>query len=251
MENIISYSLYGGGNIYHHGAIRNAQTIKYFFPEFVARFYVGDSIPSELCESLKSLSAEVIRIHGPETSRAMLWRFLPAQENINIFLSRDCDCRFSEREVVAVREWMASKKTFHIMRDHPYHGVPILGGLWGCKGNSLAPWIRKIFDYKINDANHGIDQDFLADIIYPHVKKDSYIHDSFFMFELITHKFSIKRQDNHFVGEAFNENDISNNLNAIQALIETENSYFSKFILKKNSAVAILKSHVKDILSIK
>ena len=47
---------------------------------------------------------------------------------VSEFHSRDLDSVPSPREVDAVKEWLHSKnKTFHIMRDHPLHGVPILG----------------------------------------------------------------------------------------------------------------------------
>ena len=36
-------------------------------------------------------------------------------------------------EAAAVKEWLDSDKTLHAMRDHPYHGVSIMGGGWGSK----------------------------------------------------------------------------------------------------------------------
>ena len=50
-----------------------------------------------------------------------------------MFLSRDLDSRISSREVAAVEEWLRSDKDFHFMRDHPEHGVGILGSGWGVK----------------------------------------------------------------------------------------------------------------------
>ena len=50
-------------------------------------------------------------------------------------VSRDLDSRVSPREVEAVREWLATSRTFHIMRDHPqvspkteFHRIPIILG---------------------------------------------------------------------------------------------------------------------------
>ena len=45
--------------------------------------------------------------------------FLPCSENIERFISRDCDSRLSERDRVAVDEWIKSEKNFHIIREHP------------------------------------------------------------------------------------------------------------------------------------
>lgn len=35
------------------------------------------------------------------------------------------------REKAAVEEWFDIGMPFHIMRDHPYHGMALLAGMWG------------------------------------------------------------------------------------------------------------------------
>ena len=50
---------------------------------------------------------------------------------VEYFVSRDLDSHLGEREASAVTEWMRSGKSFHIMRDHEAHCVPINGGAWG------------------------------------------------------------------------------------------------------------------------
>ena len=45
--------------------------------------------------------------------------------------STDLDRNISEREVAAVNEFKTSNKTFHLMRDNPYHGHPLLGSRFG------------------------------------------------------------------------------------------------------------------------
>ena len=61
----------------------------------------------------------------------MVWRFAPMVDPlVSEFHSRDLDSVPSLREADAVKEWLTAKnKTFHIMRDHPLHGVPILGDI--------------------------------------------------------------------------------------------------------------------------
>lgn len=44
-------------------------------------------------------------------------------------MSRDSDGKIIVREEDAVREWLASNRTFHIMRDHPWHCMHIVGCL--------------------------------------------------------------------------------------------------------------------------
>ena len=64
----------------------------------------------------------------------LVWRFLPALDaTVETLLVRDLDSQISNREVAAVSEFLKSNKEFHVMRDHPYHGVAILGGTWGVK----------------------------------------------------------------------------------------------------------------------
>ena len=46
---------------------------------------------------------------------------------MDVFLSRDLDSRVSWREVFAVKEWLSTPATYHIMRDHPKHDIPMLG----------------------------------------------------------------------------------------------------------------------------
>jgi hypothetical protein len=45
-------------------------------------------------------------------------------------MSRDSDSKIVSREKDAVLEWLASNRTFHLMRDHPAHCLfgTILGG---------------------------------------------------------------------------------------------------------------------------
>ena len=60
---------------------------------------------------------------------AMTWRFLPLLDPlVDRLMSRDADSPLLPREVDAVRQWIASNRTFHIMRDHVGHCVPMLGG---------------------------------------------------------------------------------------------------------------------------
>ena len=61
----------------------------------------------------------------------MVWRFAPVVDPlVSEFHSRDLDSVASTREVDAVKDWRTAKnKTFHIMRDYPLHGVPILGDI--------------------------------------------------------------------------------------------------------------------------
>lgn len=50
-------------------------------------------------------------------------------EMVDTIMSRDSDSRIIPREQDAVREWLASDRVFHVMRDHPWQCTSILGGI--------------------------------------------------------------------------------------------------------------------------
>ncbi|CAF0898841.1 unnamed protein product [Adineta steineri] len=114
-----------------------------------------------------------------------IWRFIPAGDPlVDIMMSRDLDSALTQRERSAVNAWLASNKSFHAMRDHPMHGVPMLGGMWGFRPSLNANLSRIIYN-KIHREdlikNYGgrNDQTFLANEIWPHAKSSIIVHDSF------------------------------------------------------------------------
>ena len=68
---------------------------------------------------------------------------------MDLILVRDLDSEITPREISAFNEFFASDKKFHVMRDHPNHGVPILGGTWGTK-LELDSIVRKQFNNSFN-----------------------------------------------------------------------------------------------------
>ena len=204
MKKIISFSLWGTNPIYNIGAIKNSELAKTIYPDWVCRYYVGKSVPTETIKKLENFdNVEIILMDEDGNWTGMFWRFYPAgEEDVDVVIVRDCDSRLNQREKDAVDEWLNSDKGFHIMRDHPYHTTEILGGMWGSKKGVVT----KIKDY-INDYIKGnfwqVDQHFLRDIIYPLIKDNCVVHDEFFD----NKPFPSKREHNQFVGQAFNEKD--------------------------------------------
>ena len=210
-KNVVAYSLWGNDMIYWTGALRNIELVKKYFPNWICRFYIDGSCRKELIETIKGDNVEVVLVKSIDSFHGMFWRFWAAEDpDVNIFLSRDCDSRISDREVTAVKEWLDSDKDFHIMRDHPYHTVPILGGMWGCRNGIL----RNInFSKLISNWNQfgrkGIDQDFLGSVIYPYVKDRSMEHSEFNLnFGGEIRPFPTIRNDYEFVGDVFDENGV-------------------------------------------
>ncbi|CAM2723838.1 unnamed protein product [Rotaria socialis] len=114
-----------------------------------------------------------------------IWRFIPAGDPfVDIMMSRDLDSALTRRERAAVDAWLASNKSFHAMRDHPMHGVPMLGGMWGFRPSLDRNMSRLIHD-KIHNRDlirrYGgrRDQSFLSEQVWPQAKSSIIVHDSF------------------------------------------------------------------------
>jgi hypothetical protein len=213
MKNVIAYSLWGDHPMYWNGALRNIEQTTEYFPGWICRFYIDKSCNQNLIDTIKGSNVETILVDSKDSFHGMFWRFWSAEDpEVDIFLSRDCDSRFSKREKAAIDEWLSSDKDFHIMRDHPYHTTPILGGMWGCRNGimreiGLVDLISKWSQFE----RKGIDQEFLAKKIYPLIKDRVLEHSEFGInYGVNTINFPTKRKDYEFVGDVFDENDNRN-----------------------------------------
>lgn len=204
---IISFSLWGNNPMYNNGAIANSKIAFKLLPDWICRFYVGSNTDQQTIHQLEKLSnVQVIDMKTEATMKSMVWRFLPCGEkDISVVLSRDADCRICPREVEAIDMWLNSNKDFHIVRDHPYHNAPILGGLWGARNQIL----KDIFELLENFEKSGApdvkqyDQTFLRELVFNRIKDQSFINDEFFDKK---NKLQTKRDTNgvFFLGEIFN-----------------------------------------------
>jgi hypothetical protein len=211
MKNVVAYSLWGDAPMYWIGAVRNIEQVKNYFPGWICRFYIDNSCDEELIKTIKGDNVEVVLVDSKDSFHGMFWRFWASEEEeTDVFLSRDCDSRFSDREVAAIKEWLSSNKDFHIMRDHPYHGVPILGGMWGCRNGLMKEiGLSKLIEQWGKYERKGIDQEFLGKFVYPLVKDKALEHCDFnlnFGGRLIP--FPTRRENFEFVGDVFDENDV-------------------------------------------
>jgi hypothetical protein len=200
VRKIISFSLWGSSERYTLGALRNIDLASELYPDWTCRFYLGKSVPTEVITSLVERdNTEIFIMNETGDWSGMFWRFYPASESdVDVMISRDTDSRLTLRERDAVDEWLASKQKFHIMRDHPYHGVPILGGMWGAKRGALPHMKKMIHEYSKGEF-WQVDQDFLRDKVFPLVQDDMFVHDEFFSNRPFPHS----RDEKHFVGQAY------------------------------------------------
>lgn len=210
MKNVVAYSLWGDHPMYWVGALRNIEQVSKYFPDWICRFYIDKNCKQELIDTIKGDNVEVVLVDSKDSFHGMFWRFWASEDpEVDIFLSRDCDSRLSDREVGAIKEWLSSDKKFHIMRDHPYHTVPILGGMWGCRGGLLRDIkISSLIDRWKKFSIKGCDQDFLGQVIYPYVRSTAMEHSEFNLrFGGEIKPFPTQRVDYEYVGDVFDEND--------------------------------------------
>lgn len=204
MSKLITFSLWGNNPKYTVGALKNAELALEIYPEWKCKFFISSDVSSNIVSKLSNYDNVIISIKEDRPGwEGMFWRFETSYESgVSISIFRDTDSRLSYREKYAVDEWLNSDKTFHIMRDHPYHRFPILGGMWGFKNNSKYP-MRELIEGFDKQNKYGTDYEFFIQKLYPLIKDDKIVHDPFFD----KRPFPTDRIDKEFVGDVFDEND--------------------------------------------
>lgn len=183
-SNVIAFSLWGDNPVYVTGALINAQLIPHLYDGWTARFYCDATVPERALDTLRKLDAQVVMIEDEKLLKLRsLWRFFVMDDpSVAYFLCRDADSRVNVKEVIAVQEWLQSDKKFHIMRDHPYHVELILAGMWGGVAGVL-PNIQNILLESGKYFNNMLfDQVFLMDFVWPLIKNDVLVHDSYYAY---------------------------------------------------------------------
>jgi hypothetical protein len=209
-KRVLSFSLWGDNPIYNIGAIKNAYLAKHFYPDFECWYYVHiDSVPRTTIEALQDLHyVKIIIKYGDLNScKPMTWRYEAIDDpSVEIMMPRDTDTRILYREKLSVDVWLSSGKLFHIMRDHPHHTFPIMGGMFGTKKIPGVNWKERLA--LVSQKNKFCDQDFLAEHIYPFIYDNACIHANFFKIEGRENVFSISYNHQiHFIGEYVYEDD--------------------------------------------
>ncbi len=188
-RNVIAFSLWGNDRRYLEGAQHNAIVARYLYPSWTVRFYVDDSVSAPIRKALAYQGAEVVDAPAgwPASKYGLFWRFLVEDDpEIDFFLLRDADSVLNLKERVAVEDWLASGKAFHVMRDLPAHAELILAGMWGAHRGNLGDMKGRIeahLDSPVKRLNDVItDQVFLRRKIWPIVRQSVLVHDDYFDF---------------------------------------------------------------------
>ena len=178
-KNIIAFSLYGNNPLYTKNLKQVINSYHTTYPDWKCRIYLAKDIDPKYAKLLIDEGCEVIIMNSEGIdARYTNWRFLAIEDkNAKAVIIRDLDSLATVREKVMVEQWLSSEKKFHIIRDHVNHNAIIMAGLWGIKKNNIN--IRKLSRKMLMTNNYGIDQAFLRKLIYPLIKDDVMVHDSF------------------------------------------------------------------------
>lgn len=237
-QHVVAFSFYGDPTSPHMvakeywlGLIRNLEAIpKTFGPKWRVRLYHDlrdeDPLMGELCHISKAHPildlcpvSSVSLLPNVPSIFPMLWRVLPTLDSqVSVLLPRDLDSVASTRESAALTDWIQNSNfSFHVMRDHPDHGVPMLGGMWGWRRATRtrpdwdSVWKRLLRDplAKAPRSEWGHDQTLLRRYIWRWARKDCLSHDAFHCSKFSkTKPFPTKRilQPNNFVGAVTSDN---------------------------------------------
>jgi|688.fasta_scaffold230660_3 hypothetical protein len=213
MKKVISFSLYGDNPKYTYGAICNVEIAKIIYPEWICRFYCGNSVPINIIEKLSEYdNVEIFKMTEDGYFNYMTWRFLAYDDSdVEVMISRDTDSRLSFREKKLVDIFISSDFLFHDIRDHYLHGH-IMGGMWGIKKGSIPSMLELLKSSSVG-MSYGQDQDFMLMVVGPLLKNKILCHDSNYYNDNV---FPIKKTDTlsnlcesvspshvHFIGEVF------------------------------------------------
>ena len=179
---------------FFRGALHNIEGAKLYYPDWIVRFHVfglHQSLEKKLLErgnNVELVRCSIISDLAKSPSRKMMARFLSYDDpDVRFVISRDLDSRFSPRELFAVNQWLSSGATFHTMRDHDHHNVPVLGGMFGIKRGALKHGNISMSSLMMSAFSQhplgltgapGEDQSFLLNYVWPAVSHDTVAHDS-------------------------------------------------------------------------
>lgn len=200
----VSVSVYGKEDMYCIGAIRNAELVSKFYPGWKCIVWHDDTVPQEVIEKLSEFDHVILKDMTGSEIPGMYWRFLCLDmEEVEIFCVRDADSRIFEREVSAVNDWLSKNKALHLMRDHPHHNYPVMGGMWGFRNDIVRFPIEKKLREWITTVKPQFskmdDMDFIA-ILYSEFFHNCVVHDDWKRCPLSI-QFPTHRVDKNFVGQ--------------------------------------------------
>ena len=199
---VIAMSLWGSFVNRTYGAIRNVNLARVYFPGWTVRIYAENSmngttvhepVPQRILQKLKYLGAEVqfIPAEYAKTVNPAIWHYVVADDpDIERFIVRNPEARFSERDSKVVGLWEGSGVGFHCIRDHGNHARhALVNGLWGgtpvetqkvlnmSMQQALGEYFRAVVQRSYRSEQNAT-EGFLEKVLWPKVRGTILCHDS-------------------------------------------------------------------------
>lgn len=184
-----SYSLYGNNKeVYYRPMLENIRIAKAvgvkvmisttdIFEQSVKDYFSAElnDIKINIFPSKYFIGSEMIlRVLALETVQA------------DFYFMKDSDSIVTDRELTLMSDWMLlSAEPYMIIRDNPIHVAPIMGGMFGLNISVRDKLVQSCQDYfskSNNKASYGMDQQWLADHIYPIIRQKAKVYSSYFYF---------------------------------------------------------------------
>jgi hypothetical protein len=178
-----SFCLYNPPNgLYYTGLLENIELIQKHFPEAYTFVYIGNDVPDSFVIELRARKNVILRFTKETGPRNMIHRFFAIDEpEVDVMFVRDADSRVHWKDRWAIREFLKSSASVHIIRDNPEHATAIMGGMWGMK-KIEGIHIQTLYAEHVRNSPRGhgmgLDQDFLIDCVYPKITSVMLIHSS-------------------------------------------------------------------------
>ena len=173
---------------YYDGLIENIQLINKHYPTWSIFVYMGEDVPEWFITQLTTTYKNVvIRKTGVLGHENTVHRFFAIDEpDVETMFVRDVDSRVHWRDRWAIGNFLSQNSSgVHIIRDHSQHTALIAAGMWGVRGKIIPGKVRDLFrDWvpvyagsgsPLNVTGYGIDQNFLAKVIYPLIRKNTFV----------------------------------------------------------------------------
>lgn len=211
MKKVFSFSLFGEKEKYWKGLLININLIRKYFPQWEVYVWYGGGSPPFVLDILDCIPFVKVLQTNQSGLINMSYRFFSIDDpEVEIMCVRDADSRIYERDRACIEDFVNSDKLFHIIRDHPNHHHPIMGGMWGIKKGVLGMKLETIFEVwakENNSTEFWNDMDFLRNFFYPHILPHSIIHDEIQQFEPSNWKtpfrVALDSEKNHFIGQVY------------------------------------------------
>lgn len=150
--NLVCYSLFGNDPKYTKHVVENLDIIAEVFPDWTCRFYVDDTVPADIMQTLRSRNCEIVpsgRSVGEPCSdpffarpgglSGMMWRFAPFWEpEVDRFIIQDADDTPSYTFLQGLRRWMASGKLLYTFHAYPWYSRRASASMLAARGGALC-----------------------------------------------------------------------------------------------------------------